>query len=80
MKPINPYQITVGQSNFIERKDGEQLTIYQNHIINSLLSDSANKTLSTGFSPENQQLLAEELGYRRALLEFLSYFSSQENN
>ena len=70
----------LGEVLYTERKDGEQLTNYQTSILKTLLSNSANKTLITGFSPENQQVIAEELGYRRALLEFQSYFSSQENN
>lgn len=71
-----PITVTLGQREFIEKKDGEQLTIYQNNIIKSLISDSANKTFHMKFSVENQQAIAEELGYRRALLDFLAYFDN----
>lgn len=71
--------IDLGSPNFPEHKEGEQLTSYSMTILNSLLTDSINKTLGMDFSVENQQKIAEEIGYRRALLEFQSYFSSQEN-
>lgn len=72
--------VNIGGPNFVERKDGEQLTIYSNSILKALMTDSVNRTMSMEFSVENQQRIAEEIGYRRALLEFSSYFGSQENS
>lgn len=57
----------------------ESLTTHTKLIVNSLLTNSITRTLSMPFTPDNQQRIAEELGYRRALLEFLSYFTPQEN-
>lgn len=72
-------ELTIGKMENPESKDGEQLTIYQNSIIKALYANSFQRTIHTGFTPENQQKIAEELGYRRALLDFLNYFVSQEN-
>lgn len=71
-------EITLGKLENPECKDGEQLTIYQNSIIKALYTNSFQRTLHMGFTPENQQKIAEELGYRRAILDFLNFFGSQE--
>lgn len=71
--------VVIGEPHFVPQEDGEQLTNYSNSILNSLMSDSVNRTLHLEFSAANQQKIAEEIGYRRALLDFLTFFSSQEN-
>lgn len=72
-------ELDLRNSAFPEHKDGEQMTIYTKHILNTLLANSVKRTLSLEFSEQNQQFIAEELGYRRALLDFSSFFGSQEN-
>jgi len=68
------FQITLNDPIDIESQDGETLSNYQSTILKSLLSASTERSLSMNFTPENQQKIAEEIGYRRALLSFISYF------
>lgn len=73
------FEIDLGSSSLPEAKDGEELTTYTRTTIKTLLASSAKRTLTFPFSIENQQKIAEEIGYRRALLDLLFYFGSQGN-
>ena len=60
--------------------EGEQMTIYTHTILKSLLESSVQKSLHMAFTQENQQVIAEEIGYRRALQDFASYFTFPQEN
>lgn len=72
------YQITLNNPTDIERQDGEEMPIYLRNIIQQLLSNSAQRQLGMNFTEQNQLIVAEEIGYRRALLDLSNFY--QENN
>lgn len=72
------FNIPLGELNLVENKDGERLTAAALTIIKQLLAMSATRTLTMSLDLENQQKFAEEIGYRRALLEFASYFETPQ--
>lgn len=61
-------------------QEGEQMTLYAHTILKTLLSNSVQKSLRMPFAHENQQEFAEEIGYRRALQDFASYFTFPQEN
>lgn len=75
------YQITINTDIDQTENDGGQMTLAAHAILKSMLEKSSVRTLSMEFSQENQQRIAEEIGYRKAILEFISYFTlPQESN
>lgn len=61
----------------VEHKDGEPISQYLRDIIESLMGRSVERQLQMPFTENNQQSIAEEIGYRNALTDILSFF--QEN-
>lgn len=68
------FKVDVGDIPLPENKDGVTLPADALIILKQLLGLSANRTLALPLTLENQQRFAEEIGYRRALLEFASFF------
>lgn len=57
---------------------GENLTSSQYATLKYMLGESVKQTLGLKFNAENQQKIAEEIGYRKAITEFLSYCKYDE--
>ena len=75
---MTAFTVTLNDDNSPMEEDGGQLTFNQVAILKKLLSRSAERSLSLPFSQENQQAFAEEIGYRKALLDFSSHFNINE--
>ena len=61
-------------------QEGEQMTLYSYSILKTLLESSAQRTLLLNFTQDNQQIIAEEIGYRRALQDLATYFTFPQEN
>lgn len=72
------YIIELGELPGEVNTDGEQLTANATRIIKQLLSASAERQLQLKFAPENLEKISEEIGFRRALTIFASYFNENE--
>ena len=72
MKP--KFSITLNADVNFPNKDGEPLPIYAHNIITQLLAQSVERQIALPFIEKNQQAIAEEIGYRKALMEFASFF------
>lgn len=75
---MTAFTVTLNDDNSPMEEDGGQLTFNQVAILKKLLSRSAERSLSLHFSQENQQAFAEEIGYRKALIDFSSHFNINE--
>lgn len=67
-------EIHIPLAQEVERKDGEPISQYLHAIIQSLMGNSIQRQIAFPFNEKNQQHVAEEIGYRNALLDILSFF------
>ena len=74
------FKLTLFKERELSEQEGEQMTSYTLRIIKSLLESSAEKSILMPFTQANQQIIAEEIGYRRALQDLASHFTFLQEN